>query len=63
MPAVKSSLVHPAYKTEYRVRNWREYEQGLRARGDVTIWFSDEATENGASAIRCWRLDRKSFRR
>lgn len=44
MPAVKSSLVHPAYKTEYRVRNWREYEQGLRARGDVTIWFSEEAT-------------------
>ena len=28
MPAVKSSLVHPSYKTEYRVRNWREYEQG-----------------------------------
>ena len=41
MPAVKSSLIHPAYKTEYRVRNWREYEQGLCARGDVTIWFSD----------------------
>ena len=31
MPAVKSSLIHPRYKTEYRVRNWREYEQGLRA--------------------------------
>ena len=44
MPAVKSSLVHPRYKTEYRVRNWREYEQGLRARGDVTIWFNEEAT-------------------
>ncbi len=49
MPAVKSSLVHPAYKTEYRVRNWREYEQGLRARGDVTIWFSEEATANWIS--------------
>ncbi len=46
MPAVKSSLVHPRYKTEYRVRNWREYEQGLRARGDVTVWFSEEATAN-----------------
>ena len=43
MPAVKSSLVHPRYKTEYRVRNWREYEQGLRARGDVTVWFSEDA--------------------
>ena len=46
MPAVKSSLVHPRYKTEYRVRNWREYEQGIRARGDVTVWFSEEATAN-----------------
>ena len=46
MPAVKSSLVHPRYKTEYRVRNWRQYEQGLRSRGDVTIWFSEEVTAN-----------------
>lgn len=29
MSAVKSSLVHPRYKTEYRVRKWREYEQGF----------------------------------
>ena len=49
MPAVKSSLVHPACKTEYRVRNWRQYEQGLRSRGDVTIWFSEEATANRIS--------------
>ncbi len=39
MPRVSSSLVHPRFKTEYRVRNWREYERGLRARGDVTVWF------------------------
>ena len=43
MPAVKTSLVHPRYKTEYQVRNWREYEAGLRARGDVTVWFSADA--------------------
>ena len=49
MPAVKSSLVHPRYKTEYRVRNWREYEQGLRDRGDVTVWFSDNAVANWIS--------------
>jgi len=49
MPAVKSSLVHPRYKTEYRVRNWRQYEQGLRSRGDVTIWFSEEVTANRIS--------------
>ena len=39
----KSSYVHPPYKTKYRVENWKEYEQGLRDRGDVTIWFSEAA--------------------
>ena len=43
MSAVKSSLVYPPYKTKYRVGNWREYERGLRNRGDVTVWFSEEA--------------------
>ena len=38
MPAVKSSLIHPAYKTEYRVRNWPEYERSLVRRGDATLW-------------------------
>jgi len=47
MTAAKPSLVHPSYKTKYKVQNWPEYEAGLRARGDVTIWFSEEA-------IRAW---------
>ena len=34
---------HPKYKTAYRVRNWAEYEESLRDRGDVTIWLSPEA--------------------
>lgn len=42
MAARTSSRVHPKYKTKYRVKNWREYEQGLRDRGDVTIWFSKD---------------------
>ena len=37
MAARKSSRVNREYKTKYRVRNWREYERGLRSRGDVTI--------------------------
>ncbi len=41
----KSSYIHPPYKTKYRVDNWAEYEKGLRDRGDVTIWFSEEATK------------------
>ena len=43
MAARTSSLVHPKYKRKYSVKNWSEYEQGLRDRGDVTIWFSEDA--------------------
>jgi len=43
MAARKSSRVNRKYKTRYRVRNWPDYERSLRSRGDVTIWFSDEA--------------------
>jgi len=31
---------HP--KTRYRTRNWREYNQGLIARGDLTVWLSPD---------------------
>jgi len=30
-------------KQRYRVRNWPEYEASLRKRGDLTLWFSEEA--------------------
>ncbi len=43
MAAGKSSRVNRQYKTKYRIRNWSEYERGLRSRGDVTIWLSEEA--------------------
>ena len=43
MAARKSSRVNRKYMTKYRIRNWREYERGLRSRGDVTIWLSEEA--------------------
>ncbi len=35
-------------KSPYRIRNWPEYEAGLRRRGDLTVWLSDDA-------INCWR--------
>ena len=53
MVAAKSSRVNRQYKKKYRIRNWREYERGLRSRGDVTIWLSEDAiaawvpTKNG----------------
>ncbi|MFH1764813.1 MAG: transposase [Gemmatimonadota bacterium] len=35
-------------KYRYRVRNWAEYEGGLRCRGDLTVWLSKDA-------IHSWR--------
>ena len=32
-------------KSPYRVRNWSEYEAGLRRRGDLTVWLSDDALD------------------
>ena len=43
MAAGKSSRINRQYKTKYRIRNWSEYERGLRSRGDVTIWLSEDA--------------------
>src|SRR4051812_27803190 len=28
-----------------KVTNWRDYDESLRRRGSVTVWFSDEAVE------------------
>jgi len=55
MAAGKSSRVNRKYKTKYRIRNWREYERGLRSRGDVTIWLSEEA-------IAAWTPPRNGLR-
>ena len=32
-------------KSRYRVRNWSDYEAGLRKRGALTVWLSDTALE------------------
>ncbi len=45
MAARKSSRVNRKYKTKYRVTNWPEYERGLKSRGDITVWFSEEARD------------------
>src|SRR3954463_5318777 len=39
---------HRIPKARYKVTNWRDYEAGLRKRGSLTIWFTDEA-------IAAWR--------
>ena len=35
-------------KSQYRIRNWPEYEAGLKRRGDLTVWLS-------TSALDAWR--------
>src|SRR4029453_3490351 len=35
----------PTYKTAYRVKNWHEYDQALRDRGDITLWISQDAID------------------
>ena len=39
---------HHIARPKRRVTNWRDYEAGLRQRGSLTIWFSEEA-------IAAWR--------
>jgi hypothetical protein len=36
----------------YRVRNWAAYDQALKQRGSVTLWFSTEAVQ--AWSARGW---------
>jgi hypothetical protein len=43
MAARKKSKVTPKYKTKYRVKNWATYEESLRKRGDITVWFEEGA--------------------
>src|SRR4051812_10048199 len=34
---------HHIPRARYKVRNWKAYEAGLRQRGLLTVWFSEEA--------------------
>jgi hypothetical protein len=36
---------HPQYKTAYRVKNWSEYDQAWRDRGDLTLWIRQDAID------------------
>ena len=43
MAARTKTKVTPKYKTKYRVKNWSAYDVALRERGDITVWFHEEA--------------------
>ena len=32
-------------KQKQRVTNWSEYNEGLRRRGDLTVWISEDALD------------------
>lgn len=39
-------------KQKYRVTNWSEYNEGLRQRGDLTVWISEDALALWSAARR-----------
>ena len=52
----RSQYKHAKQKT-YHVRNWAEYNDGLRRRGDLTVWFDEEAIAGleGRQDRQAWR--------
>src|SRR5687768_169572 len=43
---------HHIPRARYKVTNWKAYEAGLRQRGSLTIWFSEEAVAAWQAAPR-----------
>ena len=59
----KRSQYKHAKQKKYHVRNWAEYNEGLRRRGDLTVWFdgghrvySDMAIETGLVVRMVYKL-------
>jgi hypothetical protein len=46
---------HHIPKQRHRVTNWAAYEAGLRQRGSLTVWFTDEA-------VAAWRAEPRTTR-
>jgi Transposase DDE domain len=47
-----ASRRHHIPRQRHRVRNWAEYDAGLRARGSLTVWFTREAVERWRAEMR-----------
>ncbi len=45
MTARRQSKVNVKHKTKYKVTNWAEYDEALRRRGEVTVWFDEDAAD------------------
>ena len=46
---------HRIGKMKFKVRNWAEYEAGLRRRGSLTLWMTEEA-------LSLWQAPKRSTR-
>src|SRR3954468_3675889 len=46
---------HHIPEQKRKVTNWRDYDESLRRRGSLTVWFSDEAVE-------AWEAERRTGR-
>ena len=59
MPSVPFKLNqdrrHHIAKQKHKVTNWREYDAGLRQRGSLTVWFTDEA-------VQAWQAEPRTTR-
>src|SRR3954447_25949951 len=59
MPALPFKLNqdrrHHIPEQKRKVTNWRDYDQSLRRRGSLTVWFSDAAVE-------AWEAERRTSR-
>src|SRR5436190_12597354 len=59
MPALPFKLNqdrrHHIPEQKRKVTNWRDYDESLRRRGSLTVWFSDEAVE-------AWEAERRTSR-
>src|SRR3954468_5342654 len=59
MPALPFKLNqdrrHHIPEQKRKVTNWRDYDESLRRRGSLTVWFSDEAVE-------AWEAERRTGR-
>ena len=65
MPALPFKLNqdrrHHIPRQQHKVTNWPAYEAGLRQRGSLTVWFSDEAVAAWAAAPRTTRGGQPSY--
>ena len=44
---------HHIPEQKRKVVNWREYDESLRRRGSLTVWFSDAAIRAWKASLRC----------